>query len=405
MIDTETLRAARDLLPDAVTQTPLVAAHRISQLLGCEVFFKLETMQPTGSFKDRGAFVKLSRLTDDQKNRGVVAMSAGNHAQGVAFHARAMGIPATIIMPVAAPVTKIERTKALGAEVILGGETLDEAKATVDQLIAERGLTLVHPFDDEDIVAGQASIGFEIMEQCPDADCIIAPIGGGGILSGTGLAAKSVNPGIQICGVEAVRYPSMHQALGRTDAKSGGNTLADGIAVKAPGGITKAIVEQIADELFLVDEDAIEQAIFLLAQQANLIAEGAGASGLAALIRNQEQFAGKKVVIVLCGGNIDTRLLISVLQRGMESTQQLVRLRVLIDDRPGALSTVSQIIGSNRGNIVDVAHRRDCPELMVKFAYLDFVIEVPQPATTQLMINELAAAGFEAVRRTVHGNW
>ncbi|MDJ0936502.1 MAG: threonine ammonia-lyase [Kiloniellales bacterium] len=390
----EDIRAAAEAIEGEVVRTPLIAAPRLSQTLGCEISLKLEHLQFTGSFKDRGALNKLKSLSPAEAERGVIAMSAGNHAQGVAHHAQRLGIPATIVMPEFAPFTKVERTRSFGARVVLEGDTIDAAAEAARRIQQEEGLAFIHPYDDPMIVAGQGTIGLEMLADRPDLELIVVPIGGGGIISGIALAAKALNPEIRILGVEAELYPSMYQALNALAPSAGGTTLADGIAVKTPGGLTKAIVADLVDEILLVDEPGIEAAVQLLVEEQKLVAEGAGAAGIAAILKYPERFAGRRVATVICGGNIDVRLLASVLTRGLIRDGRLVKLRVEIVDRPGMLGKISECIGQTGGNIIEVHHQRMFSDVPAKQADLDIMVETRNPAHVDEIVSLLKAQGF-----------
>jgi len=390
----EDIRAAAAAIEGEVVCTPLIAAPRLSQSLGCEISLKLENLQFTGSFKDRGALNKLKSLSAAEAERGVIAMSAGNHAQGVAHHAERLGIPATIVMPEFAPFTKVERTRSFGARVVLEGDTIDAAAEAARRIQDEEGLAFIHPYDDPMIVAGQGTIGLEILAERPDLELIVVPIGGGGIISGIALAAKALNPEIRILGVEAELYPSMYQALNALAPSAGGTTLADGIAVKTPGGLTKAIVADLVDEILLVDEPGIEAAVQLLVEEQKLVAEGAGAAGIAAVMKYPERFAGRRVATVICGGNIDVRLLASVLTRGLIRDGRLVKLRVEIIDRPGVLAKIAECIGQTGGNIIEVHHQRMFSDVPAKQADLDIMVETRNPAHVDQIVGLLKAQGF-----------
>ena len=388
------IRAAADLLAGQVVRTPSIPAPRLGESLGCELYLKLENLQATGSFKDRGSLVKLLSLTPDQAKTGVIAMSAGNHAQGVAYHAQRLGIPATIVMPEFAPFTKVERTKDFGARVVLTGDTLD-ASATAAREIAEReGLTFVHPFDDVKIVAGQGTIGLEMLADQPDLETIVVPIGGGGILSGIAIAAKALKPEIDMVGCEAALFPSMSQALKGDTATSGGQTLADGIAVKIPGALTREIVGRLVDDILIVDEALIETAVVRLVEEQKIVAEGAGASGIAAIIANPDRFKGRKVGAVICGGNIDVRMLSWVLTRGLVRDGRLVRMRIEIVDRPGVLAKIAQCIGARGGNIIEVYHQRLFYDVPAKQADVDVIVETRNAAHVEEIVAELQKTGF-----------
>ncbi len=390
----EEIEKARQSLGDAVIRTPLVHATRLSRELGCELYLKLENLQITGAFKVRGALVKLKSLAPEQAERGVIAMSAGNHAQGVAHFAQQLGIPATIVMPEFAPFSKIERTRQSGARVVLTGDTLD-ASATAARAIAEdEGLAFVHPYDDPAIIAGQGTIGLEMLDERPDLDCLVVPIGGGGLISGIATAAKHRKPDIEVVGVESALYPSMLQAIRGETPTFGGQTLADGIAVKNPGRLTKPIIERLVGEILLVDELAVETAIQMLVERQKVVAEGAGAAGLSAVLTDPGRFAGRKVGVVICGGNIDLRLLSGILSRGLMRDGRLARLRVLIDDRPGILARVARIIGETGGNIIEVAHQRMFYDIPPKQADLDLIVETRNAEHVQEILHKLQDSGL-----------
>ncbi|MGH6792247.1 MAG: threonine ammonia-lyase [Kiloniellales bacterium] len=390
------IKAAAQLIEREVVRTPLVASRRLSQETGAEAFLKLENLQVTGSFKARGAFVKLSSLGKDEGRRGVIAMSAGNHAQGVAYHAERLKIPATIVMPEFAPFSKVERTRGYGARVVLTGDTLDAAAVSAREIAAEEDLTFVHPYDDPKIVAGQGTIGLELLADNPDLDAVVVPIGGGGLISGIATAVKAIKPKIRVVGVETELYPSMYQAINELPPRSGGQTLADGIAVKSPGKLTQAIIAELVEEILLVGEEAIESAVHTLAEQQKLVAEGAGAAGVAALQRYRERFAGQRVAVVIGGGNIDARLLSAVLARGLARDGRLVRLRIEILDQPGVLAQVAQIIGHTGGNIIEVFHQRMFYNVPAKSADLDVIVESRNREHVHEIMAALKAGGFNS---------
>ncbi|MFQ6016948.1 MAG: threonine ammonia-lyase [Kiloniellaceae bacterium] len=392
----EDIRAAATLLEGQVIRTPSVPAPRLGEELGCEVHLKLENQQYTGSFKDRGALVKLRSLAPGQAKLGVIAMSSGNHAQAVAYHARRLGIPATIVMPEFAPFGKVERTRNFGARVVLVGDTLDASARAAREIAEKEDLTFVHPYDDRRIVAGQGTIGLEMLEDNPELDTIVVPIGGGGLISGIAIAAKSLKPELEIVGVEAALFPSMYQALHDQEPTSGGQTLADGIAVKNPGQLTRGIIERLVGDLLLVDEPAIEAAINTLAERQNIVAEGAGAAGVAALMTERARFAGRKVGVVVCGGNIDVRLLSWVLARGLVRDGRMVRLRIGIVDRPGVLAQVAKLIGDTGGNIIEVYHQRLFHDVPARLAEVDAVIETRNATHVREIVENLRNGGFPA---------
>ncbi|WP_342642199.1 threonine ammonia-lyase [Rhodoligotrophos ferricapiens] len=394
VLTVDDIRQANDLLEGQIVRTPLLAAPKLSDVTGAEVYVKLENLQVTNSFKDRGAFVKLASLTDAEKARGVIAMSAGNHAQAVAYHAKRLGIPATIVMPETTPFTKVERTRAHGATIVLSGETLAESQERAMEIIAEQNLTLVHPYDDDRIIAGQGTIALEMLVAQPDLDTLIIPVGGGGLISGIAIAAKALNPDIRIIGVETALYPSMYSALRGEPAKCGGATLAEGIAVKNVAERTIAYCRDYVDEIRLVSETRIEQAVnaFLIHQR--VVAEGAGAAGLAALLDDRKAFAGRKVGLVLCGGNIDQRILASIIYRELSREKRIVSLRIEIDDRPGVLGRIASLLGEHGANILEVWHRRMFLEVPAKRADLDVMIETRDAAHADEILRAMENQGF-----------
>ena len=400
------VRRAERALTGAIAKTPLVPAPALSAASGCEVWLKLETQHPTGSFKERGALNKLLTLNDNERGAGVVAMSAGNHAQGVAYHARRLGIPATIVMPEGTPFTKIDRTQSLGATVVLKGDSLIAARRAADGLARDKGLVPVHPYDDKEVIAGQGTIALEILAAKPDLDTLVVPIGGGGLVSGIATAAKALNPKIEIVGVQSALYPSMREVLhGKTpDTASAAATLAEGIAVKEPGELTRCIVAALVADILLVEDSEIEQALEHLVDREKLVAEGAGAAGVAALLAHPERFQGKRVGIVITGGNIDARLLASVLMRGLVREGCLVRLRSELPDVPGALSRVAGVVGAHGGNIVEVHHQRLFQDSSVKRAELDLVIETQSRRHVTAIVAALVAAGFPTQLLSASGN-
>jgi len=388
------IRAAAGLLEGQVIRTPLVPAARMSEVLGCDLHLKLENLQRTGSFKDRGAYVRLSNLSPEEAERGVIAMSAGNHAQGVAYHAQRLGVPATIVMPEFAPFSKVERTRAFGARVVLTGDTLDASAQAARQIAEEEGLTFVHPYDDKDVIAGQGTIGLEIMADLPDVDTLVVPIGGGGLISGIALAAKDTNPDIRIFGVETELYPSMANALKGNGELPGGSSLADGIAVKNPGKLTREIIARLVDEVLIVPEHVIETAVHRVVEEQKIVSEGAGAAGVAAIINDPERFAGRKVATVICGGNIDVRLLSGVLARGLVRDGRMVRLRIGIVDQPGVLARIADVIGRSSANIIEVYHQRLFYDVPAKRADVDVVLETRNSEHVKEIIASLEQHGF-----------
>ncbi|QPC44823.1 threonine ammonia-lyase [Kaustia mangrovi] len=388
------IERARDALAGQVVSTPMLAAPALSKLTGVDLTVKFENLQVTNSFKDRGAFIKLASLSADDKARGVIAMSAGNHAQAVAYHASRLGIPATIVMPETTPFNKIERTRAHGAEIVLSGETLADSQVTVEAIIADRGLTLVHPYDDDHIIAGQGTIALEMLADAPDLDTLIVPIGGGGLISGNAVAAKALKPDIRIVGVETALYPSMYHALRGEPAQCGGSTLAEGIAVKNVTARTIALCRENVDEIRLVGESDIERAVNAFLCQQKVVAEGAGAAGLAAVLADPESFRGRKVGLILCGGNIDPRILASIIYRELEREHRIVSLRIEIDDRPGTLGRISTLLGQAGANILEVWHRRMFLEVPAKRADLEIMIETRDAAHADEIIALIEQQGF-----------
>ncbi len=395
MVSIDDIRTAAAALEGFVVKTPLIAAPRLSDRLGAEIFLKLESLQYTGSFKDRGAFVKLRSLSESERRAGVIAASAGNHAQGVAYHAKRLAIPATIVMPVATSFTKIERTEALGARVTLAGANLAEAAEIAEAQARRDGLVFIHPYDDLAIISGQGTIGLEMLAAEPRLDAIVVPVGGGGLIAGIGIAAKHLKPGLALFGVEAAACPSMFEAVHGRTMERAGSTLAEGIAVTKPGKLTEPIVRALVDEIFLAAEDAIECAVESLLIEEKILAEGAGAVPLAALAGRRERFAGKKVGLVVSGGNIDSRVLSSVLLRGLVRDGRMVRLRVELLDQPGALQQIAGIIAACGANIIEAHHQRLFSDVPIKFAELDIVVETRNRDHAREIMAKLGGAGFK----------
>jgi threonine dehydratase len=395
-VSLQDIRDAAVAIAGAVVPTPCLSSRTLSEITGAQVFLKFENHQFTASFKERGALTKLLSLSPDQRARGVIAASAGNHAQGVAYHARRLGIPAVIVMPRHTPAVKVEQTRAFGAEVVLAGELFDDAKAHAVELASHRGLTMVHPYDDERVIAGQGTIALEMLQDWPDLDVLVVPIGGGGLISGIALAAKALKPGIEVVGVETQRFPSMYCALKGTAPQFGTTTIADGIAVKQPGALTLPLVRALVSEVLLVDEGDIEQAIVLLLEIEKTVVEGAGAAGLACLLRYRERFAGRQVGLVLCGGNIDPLMLSDIIERGMVRSGRLTRLQVVLRDLPGSLAQVTACLAQANANIEEVHHQRAFTHQPVRSAEVDFVLETRGHEHVAQIIAALAEAGFEA---------
>ncbi|MGE6696993.1 threonine ammonia-lyase [Hyphomonas sp. NPDC076900] len=388
------IQAAAKVLEGQIERTELSHSKTLSAITGAQVWVKLENRQFTAAFKERGALNKLVKLSDKEKKAGVIAASAGNHAQGVAYHARRLGIPATIVMAETTPFNKVEHTRDHGARVVLEGMIFDEAKEYALKLGEKEGLTFIHPFDDADIIAGQGTIALEMLADNPGLDTLVVPIGGGGLISGIAIAAKALKPDIKIIGVEAAMYPCMHAALRGKSPKMGGATIAEGIAVKEVGQLTRLIAQELVDDIVLVEEEHLERAITLFVEVEKTIAEGAGAAGLAALLAHPSRFYGRNVGLVLCGGNIDTRLLASVLTRALVRENRLARIRIVGDDRPGLLALVSKIIGDQGANIMEVAHNRIALDVPAKGAEFDILMETRDSQHTQEVIDALAQAGY-----------
>ncbi len=382
-------------LDGQIIRTPMLEAPMLSRNLGCELFLKLECLQHTSSFKARGALNAMLGLNDKQRQLGVIAMSAGNHAQAVAYHAEHMGIPATIVMPAQTPFAKVARTRAFGAKVVLEGRNLNECEGTVNALIQEHGLTLIHPYDNELVMMGQGTAGLEMLIDQPDLDILVVPIGGGGLMGGIATIARDMRPNIKIYGVQTELYPSMKLAVGGKEITCGGETLAEGIAVKKPGGVTLPVVDALVDEILLVNERELEWAVGALIEQQRVVSEGAGAAGIAAIHANPALFAGKKVGVVICGGNIDPRLLASILNRNMAVDGRIARLRIDISDEPGMLAAISTTIGKCGGNIVEIYHQRLFYDVPAKLAKIDAVIETRGPDHVDEIIAALRAAHFQ----------
>jgi threonine dehydratase len=390
-------------LTGALVDTDCNWSRTLSDILGCKVWLKFENQQFTASFKERGALNRLSLLEPAEKERGVIAMSAGNHAQGVAYHAHRLAIPATIVMPVNTPTVKVVNTRRHGAEVVLIGETVEEAAAFAQGHGRERGLTFIHPYDDPSVIAGQGTLALEMLGAAPEIDTLVVPIGGGGLISGMAVAATALKPGIRLIGVEAELYPSMYNAINGTQLPMRGDTLADGIAVKAPGRITQGIVRELVDDIVLVSEQEIERAVSLLINIEKTVVEGAGAAGLAAVLKRPEVFQHHTIGLVLCGGNIDTRLLASVLARELAREGRLTQLTIDLVDRPGRLAKVANLLGEAGANIVEVYHQRIFSDLPAKAALLELVIETRDRDHLNETVKCLKAAGFAVEVRTNPG--
>jgi threonine dehydratase len=389
------IEAAASVLADSVRLTSFDRSRTLSDILGADIWLKFENLQFTATFKERGALNRLSALSADERKRGVIAVSAGNHAQGVAYHAARLAIPATIFVPLGTPTVKIENTRRHGAQVIEGGATLEEAAILAADHGREKQLTFIHPYDDPLIIAGQGTIALEMLAAVPDLDVLLVPIGGGGLISGIAVAAKTLKPGIEVIGVQAALYPSMYNLIKAHEFPIRGDTLAEGIAVKAPGRITSEIIRALVDDIVLVTEQQIEQALSLLITIEKTVTEGAGAAGLAAVIANKARFKGRTIGLVLSGGNIDTRLLSGVLTRQLAKEGRLSQLRFDIVDRPGQLATVVAILSQSGANIVEVSHQRIFTDLPAKAVSLEVVIETRDRTHLEATIASLRAANID----------
>ncbi len=387
---------AASTIAGKVPHTPFVQASTLSAVTGVNVMLKLETLQTTNAFKVRGALNKLLSLTPEERERGVIALSAGNHAQAVAYHATQLGIAATIVMPETTPWTKVERTRHFGATVELAGETLAEARDHLNLLIEQQGLVLVHPYNDPLVMAGQGTIALEMLADAPDLDSLIIPIGGGGLISGMAVAARAIKPEIEIIGVQLERYPSMHAAINNTGAECGGSTLAEGIAVRDVSEIAIELCKTLVDDIVLVGESAVEEAVVSLLSQEKLLAEGAGAAGVAALLQDPTRWKGKKVGLVVCGGNIDQRMLASLIVRELGRDNRVVSLRFRIEDRPGVLGLISTALGEQKANILEVHHQRNFLDVPAKGAVLEITIETRGPYYADAFVAALRSQSYIA---------
>lgn len=396
MLTLQDIRDAAARLQGQVLDTPCVESKTLSQIVGAQVFLKFENLQFTASFKERGACNRLALLTDEERARGVIAMSAGNHAQGVAYHAQRLGLRAVIVMPRFTPGVKVERTRGFGAEVVLHGDTLEEARAHAYALAQAQGLTFVHPYDDEGVAAGQGTLGLEMLQAVPDLDCLVIAVGGGGLISGVATAAKALKPGIEIVGVQTTRFPAMVNAIQGTHHPLGSSTIAEGIAVATPGKITQEIVKRLVDDLVLVDEGDIEQAVLMLLEIEKTLVEGAGAAGLAALLRHPERFKGKRVGLVLCGGNIDPLLLAAIIERGMVRSGRLARINVSARDIPGVLARITATVADAGANIEEVHHQRAFTMLAAQNVEIELVLQTRSKAHVEQVLGQLRSAGMEA---------
>ena len=396
MLSFQDIEQAAGRLAGHLLETPCVESRTLSQITGAQIFLKFENLQYTASFKERGACNKLSQLTSQERQRGVIAMSAGNHAQGVAYHAQRLVVRAVIVMPRLTSGVKVERTRSFSAEVVLHGDTLDESRTHALQMAQAQGLVFVHPYDDEAIVAGQGTVGLEMMRAVPELDTLVIAVGGGGLIAGIATAARAIKPGIEIVGVQTSRFPGMVNAIKGTQHPQGISTIADGIAVGTPGVIPTAIIQALVDDMLLVDEGDIEQAMVMLLEIEKTLVEGAGAAGLAALLKYPARFAGKKVGLVLCGGNIDPLLLAAIIERGMVRAGRLARIIVSVRDVPGSLAKITATVAEAGANIDEVHHQRAFTMLSVQSVEIELVIQTRGRAHIEQVIAALNAAGFEA---------
>ena len=389
------ISAARERISDHIVRTPFRRSATLSAMAGAEIFLKFENQQFTASFKERGALNRLLQLSKAEAKRGVIAMSAGNHAQAVAYHGRRLGIPTCIVMPRTTPNAKVEQTRVFGAEIVLHGEQFDETLAFTLDAAATRDMTVVHPYDDPAVIAGQGTLGLEMMEQIDDLDVLVVPVGGGGLIAGVALAAKSIRP-IELVGVQGERYPSAYNAFkDLADVIPGGGTVAEGIAVKSPGVLTLSMLKSQVDDMLLVSEEQIEKALFSLLEIEKTVAEGAGAAGLAAVMQHPDRFHGRRVGVVLSGGNIDMMILSSILQRGLVRSHRLLRLRVELSDVPGALADITRLVGEWDSNIIDISHQRTFGGSTVRAAVVELVLQMRGEEQAEQVVRALNEQGFE----------
>jgi threonine dehydratase len=392
------IRAATKRIDGAVIRTPMLVSRTLSEVIGAEVWLKFENLQFTAAYKERGALNKLLQLTPEERARGVIAASAGNHAQAVAYHAKRLGIPAVIVMPESTPTVKVTQTEGHGAKVVLYGQIVDDAFARARELALENGYVFVHAFDDPKIIAGAGTVGLEMLEDAPDLDTIIVPIGGGGLMSGVSIAARSVRPDIELIGVEAELYPSMKCAIQHCNMPLCGYTLAEGIAVKQPGELTSRILGEYANDVVLVSERDLERAVAMLVGIEKTVVEGAGAAGLAAMLSEPERYKGKKVATLLCGGNIDTHLLANVLVRDLVRQGRIARLHVAAHDQPGALAAITAKVYEAGVNVIEINHSRIFTRLPAKDTMIEVECEARDPESIDDVVARLEAAGFRVER-------
>ncbi len=398
MLTLADVEAAAVRLRGHLQDTPCLQSKTLSAIAGCDVFLKFENLQFTASFKERGALNKIAQLTPEQCARGVLAVSAGNHAQGVAYHAQRLGIPATIVMPRFASTVKVESTRRFGATVVLQGDTFDDARAHGLQMAAELGLTVIHPFDDLAVAAGQGTVALEMLRQQPSIDTLLIAVGGGGLISGMATAAKAIKPGIEVVGVQTERFPAAWNAVHGQQRDIGSVTIADGIGVKSPGELTLPIIKQRVNDMLLVGEDEIEQAILMLLEIEKTVVEGAGAVGLAALMKNKTRFQGRKVGLVLCGGNIEPLMLAEIIERGMVKSGRLARLRFDVRDVPGALANVATLLGQLGANIDEVQHQRAFSTLSVERVQMDVVVHTRGAAHIEEILAAMRVQDYRVER-------
>ena len=394
LLTLDDVRAAAARIEGAVVRTPMLRSQTLSEISGADIWLKFENHQFTAAYKERGALNALLHLNEEQRARGVIAASAGNHSQGLSYHGRRLGVPVTIVMPQTTPSVKVMQTESVGGNVTLFGETFDEAYAHARELEKERGLTFVHPFDDPLVAAGQGTVALEMIEDKDDFDCLVVPIGGGGLMSGMATVARALKPDIEMVGVQAELYPSMYSAVTGDERPCGGDTLAEGIAVKAPGKFTRQIIAELVDDVLLVPEAALEHAVALLLQIEKTVVEGAGAAGLAAILSNPDKFRGKTVGLVLCGGNIDTRLLANVLLRDLARSGRLARLQIVLQDRPGALFKVMREFNEHNVNIIEIYHQRIFTTLPAKGLTAEIECEARDGEQIDRLVNSLRDKGY-----------
>lgn len=395
LLTVDHVRAAAERIRGAVVRTPTMHSITLSKITGAQIWLKFENLQFTAAYKERGALNALLLMEDERRKRGVIAASAGNHSQGLSYHGTRLGVPVTIVMPRTTPTVKVMQTESVGGKVVLEGETFDEAYAHACKLEKELGLTFVHPFDDPDVAAGAGTVALEMLEDAPELDCMVTPIGGGGLISGMSTVAKALRPEMEVIGVQSALFPSMFSHIKREERPCGGDTLAEGIAVKAPGRFTSQIIAERVDDILLAEEADLEKAVSLLLQIEKTVVEGAGAAGLAAVLANPDRFAGKNIGLVLCGGNIDTRLLANVLLRDLARSGRLARLRVTLQDRPGALFKVMHEFDAHNVNIIEIYHQRIFTSLPAKGLITDIECEARDRQQLDALIAALRGKGYK----------